>query len=666
MAGTDEIGYSNNNFVIEHPAGGPWSGLMVYNGGTFTDVVEGDYVRLLGKVDEYNGMTELSIRYAPNAQQVISSGNPLPTPEVIATGDYVNADTAEQWESVLIEFQGATVTDEDLGYGEWAFDDGSGTTRADDFGEKDGDLTYAPVLNDYYGFIRGIGWYSYGNYKLEPRYDADVDLDYPVTFRYHDAEDVVHSGEAVYLAGDFNSWSTTATSMTVNADYSLFTVTVILTDTGTYEYKYIVYTDTVPSGPTQWDWLNTYNRSLTVTQSFQQQDDYRDVVISWARLQWPSTLTVNLGETSDSVYGRLFVNNVTNPAGEGRGLQAQVGYGNDVDPANWSWSPMTYNTDDWNNDEFMGTITPTARGVYSYAVRFDGNWGMGNPNAGWVYADLDGYAPFGDPFELGRTGVMTVTAPNLSPAKAVTPTADIEPGDSVTYTLTLSNSGDGAATGVVLTDALPAGVSFGGWVQQGNAMQAGNVINWTGDVSVSNMVTIIFTAAVGSDLNLYGQTIINTVSFTSANAGSGSDDAAFGLVGAPALSVAKEVTPTGDVALGGVVTYTILLSNAGASAAYGVVLTDALPSGVSFGGWVQQGGAVQAGNVITWTGDVAVGNAVTLIFTATLSSDPAYAGQTITNTAAFASTNAGSGSDDAAFAVAPTFRIYLPLVVKNR
>jgi len=175
VAGTGEIGSGSNNFVIEHPDGGPWSGLLVYNGGTFTDVVEGDYVRLLGQVDEYYGMTEIMIRYAPHVQRVISTGNALPTPEFITTGLFATAvpTTAEAYESVLIEFQGATVTALHS-YGEWSLDDGTGATRADDFGGSDGDLTYTPELGDVYDFIRGIGWYSYGDYKLEPRYDADI------------------------------------------------------------------------------------------------------------------------------------------------------------------------------------------------------------------------------------------------------------------------------------------------------------------------------------------------------------------------------------------------------------------------------------------------------------------------------------------------------------
>ena len=156
--------------VIEDAAGGPWSGLYVYDSGNFSSLsaIRGDLLRVFGKVTEYNGMTELQYTSA----EVLSTGNSVPTATVVNSGDFVNAATAEQWESVLIEFQNATVTNENLGYGEWAFDDGSGATRADDMGS----FTYAPALGDYYDFLRGIGWYSYGNYKLEPRDDADISL----------------------------------------------------------------------------------------------------------------------------------------------------------------------------------------------------------------------------------------------------------------------------------------------------------------------------------------------------------------------------------------------------------------------------------------------------------------------------------------------------------
>lgn len=512
-------------YYIEDPDGGPWSGLYVYKGSSLPSVREGDRVLLHGRVTEYQGVTELDLTGAGGVQVILSSGNPLPSPQVLSTGTYTptGAVTAEAYESVLIEFRSAVVTNDNLGFGEWAFDDGSGEAHADDWSHY---LTYVPALGDLYSFIRGIGNYNYGEYKIEPRYDADIDLDYPTTFVYHDLEDVVQSGEAVYLAGDFNGWSTTATPMTANDDYSVFSVTVTLPSTGTYEYKYIVYTDTVPSGPANWNWLQSQNRSVEVTAPGTV-NDYRDIRPGYVVLQWPPAVTTTVGIPTENIYGRIWADDLTSREGPPRAVLAQVGYGTDPNPANWTtWSPMVWNTQSGNNDEFMGVLTPTAAGVYSYVVRFNGNWGTGNPNNQWYYGDTDGVYP-GDPFEIEKAGVLTVLAPSLTLTKAVSPQTGVPLGGVVVYTVTLSNGGEGLAGGIVLTDALPAEVAFGGWVQGSGVVHESGVITWTGNLAGGVSVTLVFTATVGTDLSLYNRTVTNTASYRSDNAGRGSAEAAF-------------------------------------------------------------------------------------------------------------------------------------------
>jgi DNA/RNA endonuclease YhcR with UshA esterase domain len=171
----------------------------------------------------------------------------------------------------------------------------------------------------------------------------------------------------------------------------------------TYEYKYIVN-----DGGNQWDWLNTTNRSLTVSGDATI-NDYRNVTVGYAVLQWPPTLTGTMYAATADVYGQLYINNVTNPPGEGRGLKAEVGYGDSAVLTNWAWFPMSFFGQSGNNDEFAGVFTPTLPGVFSYTVRFDGNWGAGNPNAGWTYGDLTGVGPYpGGDFSLSDTGVITV------------------------------------------------------------------------------------------------------------------------------------------------------------------------------------------------------------------------------------------------------------------
>ncbi len=55
---------------------------------------------------------------------------------------------------------------------------------------------------------------------------------------------------------------------------------------------------------------------------------------------------------------------------------------------------------------------------------------------------------------------VTVTAPVLSLTKTVSPVGNQPPGTTLTYTVTLLNSGSGVATTVVITDAVPANTTY--------------------------------------------------------------------------------------------------------------------------------------------------------------------------------------------------------------
>jgi uncharacterized repeat protein (TIGR01451 family) len=129
------------------------------------------------------------------------------------------------------------------------------------------------------------------------------------------------------------------------------------------------------------------------------------------------------------------------------------------------------------------------------------------------------------------------------------------------------------------------------------------------------------------------------------------------------LSVTKDVEPTTDVDLGDIVTYTITLSNDGPDEAMGIVLTDTLPAGVTFGGFVQDDGAVYEVGVISWSGDLAISANLTIVFTATVNMDDALYGQSITNTVEVSTANAPPNSASASFTIIR--RIYLPLIAKG-
>jgi len=155
--------YSGSYMFIEDPSGGPWNGIKAYKSGGFSITIsEGDSVTVTGQVAEYYNETEII------ATDVIvnSSGNPLPAPLILPTG----AVSDEQNEGVLVKAENVTVTNPSLGYGEWEIDDISGACIVDDAGS----YSYTPNLNDNLDFVIGVVFYTHSNYKIEPRYDADI------------------------------------------------------------------------------------------------------------------------------------------------------------------------------------------------------------------------------------------------------------------------------------------------------------------------------------------------------------------------------------------------------------------------------------------------------------------------------------------------------------
>ncbi|NMC71197.1 MAG: hypothetical protein GYA57_14180 [Myxococcales bacterium] len=132
-------------------------------------------------------------------------------------------------------------------------------------------------------------------------------------------------------------------------------------------------------------------------------------LVGWCNLQWPSSLTVAAGATSEPVYGRVWAAGVTPGAGRGAGIRGQVGYGSpSADPATWTWTEADFNVDvdglapgDLANDEYWQRLTATTPGTYAYAYRFTMDDGRS-----WRYCDLDG-AAVGE-FSIAQAGTLTV------------------------------------------------------------------------------------------------------------------------------------------------------------------------------------------------------------------------------------------------------------------
>jgi uncharacterized repeat protein (TIGR01451 family) len=121
----------------------------------------------------------------------------------------------------------------------------------------------------------------------------------------------------------------------------------------------------------------------------------------------------------------------------------------------------------------------------------------------------------------------------------------------------------------------------------------------------------------------------------------------------PALSLVKNVD-TGDqieASLGRIVTYTLSIRNNGEGLASGVIMTDPLPLSLTFGEWVEQGTAQPSPPVQWGPYDIAAHNVHSISFTARVTTNAAFVGQAIVNTAHYAAANAPPGSDSISFTV---------------
>jgi uncharacterized repeat protein (TIGR01451 family)/fimbrial isopeptide formation D2 family protein len=207
---------------------------------------------------------------------------------------------------------------------------------------------------------------------------------------------------------------------------------------------------------------------------------------------------------------------------------------------------------------------------------------------------------------------LTKTVDNDTPDK----------GSSVVFTVTVTNSGPDDTTGVVVTDALPAGLTYvsddGGTVGPDPAYDSATG-HWTvGGLNVGAHATLHITATVD-----VGETkIVNTAEVTHSdlpdpdstpgNGVEGEDDQAVAMLnarGVADLAIKKTASPA-KVTKGGQTTYTLVVTNKGPQDATGVIVRDQLPSSVTF---VSSSGGTYDSKTGAWTvGSLANGDTATL------------------------------------------------------
>ena len=218
-----------------------------------------------------------------------------------------------------------------------------------------------------------------------------------------------------------------------------------------------------------------------------------------------------------------------------------------------------------------------------------------------------------DPSDDEATEPTTVDeAADLSITKDADATALV--GADITYTIVVTNDGPSDATDVVVSDALPAGVTYGlATATQGSCAEtAGTVTCDLGSIAdgASATITLIVNATTAGVMD-------NTASVSSDVPDpdpSDDDDSASTTVTAAPVVADLEVVKTASsdpVYVGDELTYTIVVTNLGPDAADDVTVTDPLDADVRFVS--ADHGGIETGGVVTWDlGQVADGEVVTL------------------------------------------------------
>ncbi len=167
--------------------------------------------------------------------------------------------------------------------------------------------------------------------------------------------------------------------------------------------------------------------------------------------------------------------------------------------------------------------------------------------------------------------------------------ASVNAGDQIGFTVTISNSGGGNATGVTMSDALPGGNALHPvhWViDSGSGNPSSFAVSGTDGsqqltlagqpislASGASLVVHVTAATSGTSCTTYN----NTASASAANDGSDQHSASV-VVQCPSISVNK-TADAATVSAGTAIGFTVTVANGGPGAAYNVTLSDALPGG---------------------------------------------------------------------------------------
>jgi uncharacterized repeat protein (TIGR01451 family) len=252
-----------------------------------------------------------------------------------------------------------------------------------------------------------------------------------------------------------------------------------------------------------------------------------------------------------------------------------------IDGRSWdydggSWTKYT-DADYMFKAVVAGASTPTDQDRVNNLVGVD----IDTPDPGVYTITVSGYnVPQGpQPYALVASGaIMSEPKPDVSIDKQVVG-SDFAPGDPITFTLSIANSGAFTAMGVVITDVLPSEVSTP-TVDSTLTITPTGAVSYTWQVEplvegASGVITISgwIDSGLGSDFSF-----VNTATISAPGDESPSNNSSSVAIG-PNVGITKQVTGSGFEP-GDAVTFTLTIDNSGNTMATQVTVVDDLSSEV--------------------------------------------------------------------------------------
>ncbi|WP_336780230.1 DUF7507 domain-containing protein [Paenibacillus illinoisensis] len=241
----------------------------------------------------------------------------------------------------------------------------------------------------------------------------------------------------------------------------------------------------------------------------------------------------------------------------------------------------------------------------------------------------------GDAYIVNGNAIQVdINAPRITVSKGSTATGAVA-GDSILYTVTVANAGTASAASVVLSDSLPAGLTFipGSVTVAGVSRPTLDITAGVplGSLNLSSSIVVTYRALIGQDASILQLVNSANAAFTFQSVAGGPtitgvipSNSSTLPVYSPNLSIVKSGSTT-NATVGDTVTYTLQVNNGGNVAA-NVTLTDNIPSGSSYvaGSFRLNGNVIAGANPATGVnlGSLAAGSANTVTFQVLVTSLP--------------------------------------------